>query len=108
MANLLDIAVTLFGPSGGGGSGGGGGRHSGGGDTGSTGTPSSSSSRVKQSKNKDDKLVTFTVDVHAGNSTTLGVTVKELGGGAVFVEVYSVYICMSDLPIVEGGTRCTV
>lgn len=85
MANLLDIAVTLFGP-------GGGGRHSAGGDSGgatrgpggSAGTPSS---RVNKNKSKDDKLVTFTVDVHAGNSMTLGVTVKELGGGAVFVQV---------------------
>lgn len=64
MANLLDIAVALFG-SGGTKSGGGAGKRG----------------------SKEEKLVTFTVDVYAGTSKTLGVTVKEMGGGAVFVEV---------------------
>ncbi|CAM9146896.1 unnamed protein product [Ectocarpus sp. 13 AM-2016] len=78
MANLLDIAVSLFGS--GLGAGGRGGRHS------IDGDGSSKSSGVVKSKKKEEKLVTFTVDVHTGGSMTLGVTVKELGGGAVFVE----------------------
>ncbi|CBN76111.1 conserved unknown protein [Ectocarpus siliculosus] len=78
MANLLDIAVSLFGS--GDGAGGRGGRHS------IDGDGSSKSSGVVKSKKKEEKLVTFTVDVHTGGSMTLGVTVKELGGGAVFVE----------------------
>lgn len=70
MANLLDIAVSLFGGSG------------------SGGTKSNITSNGADGRRKtDEKLVTFTVDVHTGSSTTLGVTVKELGGGAVYVEV---------------------
>lgn len=79
MANLLDIAVSLFGS--GGGAGGRGGRHS------IDGDGSNRSGGAVKSKKKKEKLVTFTVDVHTGGSMTLGVTVKELGGGAVFVEV---------------------
>lgn len=72
MANLLDIAVSLFGGAGSGG----------------TKTNSSSNGSVDgMRRNVGEKLVTFTVDVHTGSSTTLGVTVKELGGGAVYVEV---------------------
>lgn len=66
MANLLDIAASLFGGAGGGG-------------------PKSNGADGRG--NAGEKLVTFTVDVHTGSSTTLGVTVKELGGGAVYVEV---------------------
>ncbi|CAN0313422.1 unnamed protein product, partial [Ectocarpus fasciculatus] len=78
MANLLDIAVSLFGS--GGGAGGRGGRHS------IDGDGSNRSAGAVKSEKKKEKLVTFTVDVHTGGSMTLGVTVKELGGGAVFVE----------------------
>lgn len=66
MANLLDIAVSLFGGASSGGA---------------------RSNGADGRRDTDEKLVTFTVDVHTGSSTTLGVTVKELGGGAVYVEV---------------------
>eukprot|EP00752_Nemacystus_decipiens_P014145 g12578.t2 len=69
MANLLDIAVSLFGGAGSGG-------------TKTVGNSNGADGR----RNTGEKLVTFTVDVHTGSSTTLGITVKELGGGAVYVE----------------------
>ena len=70
MANLLDIAVSLFGGAGSGGT-----------------KTNSNSTGAGGRRNTGEKLVTFTVDVHTGSSTTLGITVKELGGGAVYVEV---------------------
>lgn len=69
MSNLLDIAVSLFGGAGGG------------------GTKTNNTNRADGRRYSGEKLVTFTVDVHTGSSMTLGVTVKELGGGAVYVEV---------------------
>ena len=72
MANLLDIAASLFGGAG-----------SGTTKTNTTGNSNGADGR----RNAGEKLVTFTVDVHTGSSTTLGITVKELGGGAVYVEV---------------------
>ena len=49
---------------------------------------SNNSSRARAaSVQKDEGMVTFTVDVHTGGSLTLGIGVKELGGGCVVVEV---------------------
>ncbi|CAM9743661.1 unnamed protein product, partial [Laminaria digitata] len=84
MSAVLDIAVNLFGPGGGGGGGGDEGRRSstgngaklGAGSVGSGGGPGG----------HDEGLMTFTIDVPTGGSMSLGITVKELGGGAVFVE----------------------
>ncbi|CAM9391924.1 unnamed protein product [Hapterophycus canaliculatus] len=79
MANLLDISVNLFGSE----RGDGGGRRQ---SSGSNGSKRGKRSRATSSYGRHEKLITFTVDVHTGGVNTLGVTVKELGGGAVFVE----------------------
>lgn len=91
MAAVLDIAINLFGGSGS--SGGESARRSS--RTNSSGRRSGSSSSrrngtssdKKGASKKNDGLVTFTVDVHTEGSMTLGIGVKELGGGAVVVEV---------------------
>lgn len=75
---MLDIAVNLFGSGGGGRRSGGGSGFKGGFITGKDGL----------GKRREEGLVTFTVDVHTGGSTTLGIGVKELGGGAVVVQVW--------------------
>ncbi|CAM9504849.1 unnamed protein product [Scytosiphon promiscuus] len=95
MANLLDISVSLFGSNRDGGrrrqsSGSNGATDAGSTSTGnkdtSAGSRGGKSSGAIDRYRRHEKLVTFTVDVHTGGSKTLGVTVKELGGGAVFVE----------------------
>lgn len=97
MATLLDISVSLFGGDRGDGgrrrqsSGSNGGEHARSG-SGRDNDALFGSSRGRRrgpdgSHRRHEKLVTFTVDVHTGGAKTLGVTVKELGGGAVFVEV---------------------
>lgn len=82
MSAVLDIAVNLFGPGSGG--------------SGDGGRRSSAGNRTKRGAGSvgrggpggyDDGLMTFTIDVPTGGSMSLGITVKELGGGAVFVEV---------------------
>lgn len=78
MAAVLDVAVSLFGTSGSGG------RRSSGS---SNGRPEAGGVGKSDAGKNDEGLVTFTVDVHTGGCTTLGIGVKELGGGAVVVEV---------------------
>ena len=80
MSAVLDISVNLFG--------------SGVGDDGRRSSASNAMNRGAGSAGRgvgpggyDDGLMTFTIDVPTGGSTSLGITVKELGGGAVFVEV---------------------
>ena len=77
MSAVLDIAVNIFGTGGGG--------------RGDNWRRSSSGSTGSVDRSglggHEDGLVTFTIDVPTGGSTSLGITVKELGGGAVFVEV---------------------
>lgn len=103
MAAMLDIAASLFGTNGNGGNVSNGTTSSGSTTSGSTnkhrnGGVSVDGRRVSDggslgksgsiSSRKDEGgLVTFTVDVHTGGSVTLGISVKELGGGAVLVEV---------------------
>lgn len=80
MSAVLDIAVNLFGS----GSGRGGRSSSGGSGV----KYSVSTGKDGSGKRREEGLVTFTVDVHTGGSTTLGIGVKELGGGAVVVQVW--------------------
>lgn len=85
MSAVLDVSVNLFGPGDGG---------DGVGDDGRRSSASNAAKRGAGSVGRgggpggyDDGLTTFTIDVPTGGSMSLGITVKELGGGAVFVEV---------------------
>lgn len=89
---LMDVAVKLFGANGGAG------------DTDGVANTNVEGMRIKNGRRvsqghsggnvpggmlggNETRQVTFTVDVHTEGSTRLGIGVRELGGGAVVVQV---------------------